>query len=80
MITETLIRILRGEPKEEMPNGVRKASPLVVGLSVFLIARKLSVDLGVKGWAELCLLLSPETPMDNTSLELLPASFPNAQQ
>ncbi|TNN03386.1 hypothetical protein fugu_000415 [Takifugu bimaculatus] len=59
LITETLIRILRREPKEEMPDGVREASPLVLGLSVFMIARKLSVDLGVKGWAELCLLLSP---------------------
>lgn len=80
MITETLIRILRGEPKEEVPGGVRKASPLVVALSVFVITRKLGIDLGVKGWAELCLLLSPETPMDNKSLEDLPASFANAQQ
>lgn len=80
LITETLIRLLRGEPKEEVPGDVRKARPLVVALSVFQITRKLLIDLGVKGWAELCVRLSTETPMDNKSLEELSVLFPQTQQ
>lgn len=80
LITETLIRLLSREPKEKVPGEVRKARPLVVALSVFQITRKLLVDLGVKGWAQLCLLLSTETPMDNKSLEELSVLFPQTQQ
>lgn len=80
LITETLIRLLRREPKEEVPVDVRKARPLVVALSVFQITRKLLIDLGVKGWAQLCFLLSTETPMDNKSQEELSVLFPQTQQ
>lgn len=75
-----LIRILKAEPKDEVPGSVRKASPLVVGLSVFTLTRKLGINLGVKGWAELCLLLSSETTADNRGLEESSALFPNVQQ
>lgn len=77
LITEILIRILKAEPKDDVPGSVRKASPLIVGLSVFMITRKLGINLGVKGWAELCLLLSST---DNRSLEESSVCFPNAQQ
>lgn len=80
MITEILIHIIKAEPNNDVPGSVRKARPLVVGLSVFTIARKLDVNLGVKGWAELCLLLSSEATTDNRSLEESSALLPNAQQ
>lgn len=79
MITEILIDIIKAEPNNDVPGSMRKARPLVVALSVFTITRKLGVNLGVKGWAELCLLLSSETTMDNRSLEESSALFPNAQ-
>lgn len=79
LITESLIRIIKAKPKDQVPASVRKASPLVLGLSVFLITRNLGISLGVKGWAELCLLLSSEAAMDNRSLEESSVLFPNAQ-
>lgn len=79
LIAETLMKILEAGPQDEVAGSVRKASPLVVALSVFLITRKLSISLGVKGWAKLCLLLSSETTTDGRSLEELSHCFPNAQ-
>ena len=80
LVTKILILILKAEPRDEVPASVRETSPLVVGLSVFLITRKLDINLGMKGWAELCLLLSSETTTDNRILEELPVLVPNAQQ
>lgn len=78
LITEMLIRIIKAEPKdEEVPGSVRKASPLVVGLSVFKVTRKLSINLGVKGWSQLCLLLSSKT--DHRGLEESSALFTHVQ-
>lgn len=78
MITEILIDILKAEPADEVLGSVRKASPPVVALSVFVLTRKLGINLGVKGWAELCRLLSSETSTDSRGLEELSGSFLNA--
>lgn len=80
LISEKLVQILKGEPKEEFPGSCRNISPLVLGLSVFLITRKCDINLGVKGWADLCLLVSSETAMDRKNLDTLCHSFPNPQQ
>lgn len=79
LITESLIRFVKAEPKDQVPASVRKASPLLLGLSVFKITRNLSINLGVKGWAELCLLLSSEAATDNSSLDEASVLFPRVQ-
>uniref|UniRef100_A0A3P8SYM7 RING-type E3 ubiquitin transferase n=1 Tax=Amphiprion percula TaxID=161767 RepID=A0A3P8SYM7_AMPPE len=53
LVSESLVQILRGEPKEKIPGSCRSCSPLVLGLSVFRVTRSLNISLGVKGWAEL---------------------------
>uniref|UniRef100_A0A3P9BT85 RING-type E3 ubiquitin transferase n=1 Tax=Maylandia zebra TaxID=106582 RepID=A0A3P9BT85_9CICH len=58
LISENLLQILKGEPKEKLPSSCRDTSPLVLGLSVFMVTQSCSINLGVKGWAELCLLVT----------------------
>ncbi|KAM3592519.1 uncharacterized protein V6R79_020598 [Siganus canaliculatus] len=66
LISETLAQFLKAESKERW----RKTSPLVLGLLVFLVTRKLKINLGVKGWAELCFLVSSEAADKNSLDEL----------
>lgn len=80
LISETLVQVLKGEATEEIPPSWRNTSPLVLGLSVFMVTRRCSINLGVKGWAELCLLVSSETAMDNKNLEELLGFFPHSQK
>ncbi|KAF3854016.1 hypothetical protein F7725_014704 [Dissostichus mawsoni] len=79
LIAETLVQILKGEPKEKVPGSWRSSSPLIQGLSVFVVSQKRQISLGVKGYAELCLLVSSETSMDKENLEGLLGHFPNPQ-
>ncbi|KAI9537487.1 hypothetical protein NQZ68_025344 [Dissostichus eleginoides] len=69
LIAETLVQILKGEPKEKVPGSWRSSSPLIQGLSVFMVSQKCQISLGVKGYAELCLLVSSETSMDKKNLD-----------
>ncbi|XP_044192717.1 E3 ubiquitin-protein ligase rnf213-beta isoform X2 [Thunnus albacares] len=69
LISETLVQILRGEPKEKLPGGCRDTSPLLLGLSVFMVTNNCKINLGVRGWADLCRLVSSETAMDEKNLE-----------
>ncbi|XP_045924674.1 E3 ubiquitin-protein ligase rnf213-beta [Micropterus dolomieu] len=77
LVSETLVQILKGQPKEK--DRWRSSSPLVLGLSVFQVTRKCNINLGVKGWAELCLLVSSETAMDKKDLDALLTSFQSPQ-
>ncbi|XP_051795751.1 E3 ubiquitin-protein ligase rnf213-beta [Acanthochromis polyacanthus] len=79
LVSESLVQILRGEPKDKIPGSCRSCSPLVLGLSVFMVTRKLNINLGVKSWADLCVLVSSETAMDNKSLEELRTALENPQ-
>ncbi|XP_028423038.1 E3 ubiquitin-protein ligase rnf213-beta isoform X2 [Perca flavescens] len=79
MILETLVQILKGEPKEKLPGSWRSTSPLVQGLSVFMVTRNCRINLGVKDWAELCLLVSSGVTMDKKNLDVLLSSFQNPQ-
>ncbi|KAM4526288.1 E3 ubiquitin-protein ligase rnf213-beta [Fundulus diaphanus] len=79
LISERLVQILKGEPKEKLPGSCRSSSPLVLGLSVFMVTRFCNINLGVKGWAELCLLVSSEAVMDKTTREELFSSLENPQ-
>uniref|UniRef100_A0A3B3UHS3 RING-type E3 ubiquitin transferase n=1 Tax=Poecilia latipinna TaxID=48699 RepID=A0A3B3UHS3_9TELE len=79
LISETLVQILKGEPKEKLPEKCRSSSPLVLGLSVFMITRYCNINLGVKGWAELCLLVTSEAAMDTKNLEELILFFITGQ-
>ncbi|XP_051273053.1 E3 ubiquitin-protein ligase rnf213-beta isoform X1 [Dicentrarchus labrax] len=79
LISETLVQILKGEPKEKFPSSWRSTSPLVLGLSVFMVTRKCDINLGVKGWADLCRLVSSETAMEKKNLEGLHSCFQNLQ-
>ncbi|KAM7381116.1 hypothetical protein PAMA_012108 [Pampus argenteus] len=76
LISESLVQILKGE---ELPDGCRDTSPLLLGLSVFMITRNCKVNLGMKGWAELCVLMSSEAAMDKKNLEGLPSYFQTPQ-
>ncbi|KAM3838360.1 E3 ubiquitin-protein ligase rnf213-beta-like, partial [Diretmus argenteus] len=71
LITEHLLRILE--------SGGTSSSPLVLGVSVFMVTRQCSIDLGVKGWAKLCHLVSSDTAMDNKNLEELQSRFSTPQ-
>ncbi|XP_072229611.1 E3 ubiquitin-protein ligase rnf213-beta isoform X2 [Leuresthes tenuis] len=75
LISETLVQILKGEPKEKLPDSCRNICPLVLGLSVFMVSRNININLGVRGLAELCLLVSSEAAMDKKNLEGLRTSF-----
>lgn len=79
LISEYLVQILKGEPKEKFPGIYRRTGPLVLGLSVFMVTRSCSISLGVKGWAELCALVSSETAMDKKNLDELLSSFHHPQ-
>uniref|UniRef100_A0A087YL98 Ring finger protein 213b n=1 Tax=Poecilia formosa TaxID=48698 RepID=A0A087YL98_POEFO len=74
-----MVQILKGEPKEKLPEKCRSSSPLVLGVSVFMITRYCNINLGVKGWAELCLLVTSEAAMDTKNLEELSASLGDPQ-
>ena len=78
LITETLVQILRGEPKEKLPGSWSSTSPLAQGFSVFMVARRCNINLGVKGWADLCVLVSSEAAMDQKNLDWFRSSFQNA--
>ncbi|XP_076616648.1 E3 ubiquitin-protein ligase rnf213-beta isoform X2 [Chaetodon auriga] len=70
LISETLFQILKEN---------KRTSPLVLGLSVFMVTRRCNINLGVRGWAELCLLVSSETAMDTKNLDQLLSFFQNPQ-
>ncbi|CAK6965023.1 E3 ubiquitin-protein ligase rnf213-beta isoform X3 [Scomber scombrus] len=70
LISDNLIHILKGEEKEKFPAGsCRDTNPLLLGLSVFMVTRNCNINLGMRGWADLCHLVSSETAMDKKSLE-----------
>ncbi|XP_034715873.1 E3 ubiquitin-protein ligase rnf213-beta isoform X2 [Etheostoma cragini] len=79
LVSETLVQILKGEPKEKVPGSWRSTGPLVQGLSVFMVTRNCGINLGVKGWAELCLLVSSEAKMDKKNADVWLSYFPNPQ-
>ncbi|AWP18160.1 putative E3 ubiquitin-protein ligase RNF213-like [Scophthalmus maximus] len=76
LISEGLVRILKGDPTEKLPGG---ANPLLLGLSVFTVTRKCGINLGVKGWAELCVLVSSEAAMEKKNLDASLSSFQSLQ-
>ncbi|XP_019133291.1 E3 ubiquitin-protein ligase rnf213-beta isoform X3 [Larimichthys crocea] len=78
LISETFVHILRGELKEKFPSIWGSASPLLLGLSVFTVTRHCKINLGVKGWAELCHRVSSEAAMDKKNLDEVLCSFPHA--
>ncbi|KAM4623618.1 E3 ubiquitin-protein ligase rnf213-beta [Polymixia lowei] len=65
LIAERFLHILKGESEGATSGSQMRSSPLVLGLSVFVVTRKLQVELGVKGWAKLCDLVSSDTAVDN---------------
>ncbi|XP_028991062.2 E3 ubiquitin-protein ligase rnf213-beta [Betta splendens] len=71
--------MLKEEPTENTPEGCRNINPLVLGLSIFTVTRQCEVNLGVTGWAQLCLLVSSEAAMDQNNLDALSGSFHSAQ-
>lgn len=79
LISETLLQILKGEPEEKLPGSCRSTGPLVLGLSVFMVTRSCRINLGVKGWAELCVLLSSEDAMDQKNMDALLSSHQHPQ-
>ncbi|XP_029311958.1 LOW QUALITY PROTEIN: E3 ubiquitin-protein ligase rnf213-beta [Cottoperca gobio] len=79
LITETLVQILKGEPKEKLPDSWRSTSPLIQGMSVFMVTRKLNINLGAKALAELCLLVSSENATDKKNLDLFLSYIQNPQ-
>ncbi|KAK9530838.1 hypothetical protein VZT92_012317 [Zoarces viviparus] len=79
LIAESLVQMLKGDPKEKLPDGWRSSGPLAQGLSVFMVTTRCSIKLGLKGLSDLCLLVSSETAMDKTNLDRMLSSFPQLQ-
>ncbi|XP_059181122.1 E3 ubiquitin-protein ligase rnf213-beta [Centropristis striata] len=79
LISATLIQILRAEPKEKLPGSWRSSSALLRGLSVFKVTRRCNINLGVRGWADLCLLLSSEADRDKDNLDTVLSSLQSPQ-
>lgn len=77
MVSEILLQILKGEPKEKIPDGCKDTGPLVLGLSVFAVTRWCNVNLGVKGLAELCSLVSSEAATEKENLDAAFVCFQN---
>lgn len=75
LISETLVHILNGESKEKFS----AIDPLTLGLSVFLVTKKCDINLGVKGWADLCLLVSSEAVVCKKNLDGLHSFFQQPQ-
>ena len=55
-------------------------NPLVLGFSVFMLSRQCDINLGVKGWAELCCLVSLGNALDNKNIEGLRNVLTTPQQ
>ncbi|KAM9837888.1 LOW QUALITY PROTEIN: E3 ubiquitin-protein ligase rnf213-beta [Aulostomus maculatus] len=79
LISQTLVQILKGEKEQTLLGSCRSDGPLVLGFSVFLVTRKLNINLDVTGWAELCFLVSSENAMDKKNLEEFHSRFLNTQ-
>ncbi|XP_029934003.1 E3 ubiquitin-protein ligase rnf213-beta [Myripristis murdjan] len=77
LISEHLIRMLNGQQEGTSSGSWRRTSPLLLGLSIFLVTRECKINLGVKGWADLCRLVSSDTAMDNKNLEESRSTFPD---
>ncbi|KAM6964707.1 E3 ubiquitin-protein ligase rnf213-beta [Tautogolabrus adspersus] len=77
LVSHTLVQILKGESNVKPLSSCRSTMPLVLGLSVFIVTRKCSINLGVKGLAELCLLVSSETARNKEKLDGLLSPFKN---
>lgn len=71
--------MLKGEPKEKLPEGWRSSGPLAQGLSVFLVTARVVINLGPRIWTELVLLVSSEDAMD-TNLDRISGAFQTPQQ
>ncbi|XP_046887613.1 E3 ubiquitin-protein ligase rnf213-beta isoform X4 [Hypomesus transpacificus] len=67
LILERLLQLLRGASHPAKSWIAR--NPLVLGLSVFMLSRQCDINLGVKGWAELCCLVSLGNALDNKNIE-----------
>ncbi|XP_024140227.1 E3 ubiquitin-protein ligase rnf213-beta isoform X2 [Oryzias melastigma] len=71
LVSEGFIQILKGKSKEGLSQNYRNTNALVLGLSVFMVTRKCSIDLGVQGLAELCQLVTSGSAMERKNLEEL---------
>ncbi|KAL0964856.1 hypothetical protein UPYG_G00329960 [Umbra pygmaea] len=66
LICEQLLLHLRHQgtaPKSQIAG-----NPLVLGLSLFMVSTGCGIELGVKGWAELCHLLSSSSALDKENI------------
>ncbi|XP_028976279.2 E3 ubiquitin-protein ligase rnf213-beta isoform X3 [Esox lucius] len=77
LISERLLLILRSEGASQKSR--ISSNPLLLGLSVFRVCIACGIDLGVKGWAELCHLVSSSTALGKKNIEGLQNDLPTSQ-
>ncbi|KAL6095331.1 uncharacterized protein ACO6RY_16557 [Pungitius sinensis] len=75
LMAEALVQMLKGEPKEKLPEGWRSSGPLAQGLSVFMVTSNVSLNLGPRGWTQLVLRVSSEDAMDRTNLDWMASAL-----
>lgn len=69
LISEHLLQLLHAESQGTSQKSQTVNNPLVFGFSLFRVCQACQIDLGVKGWAELCCLVSSHTALDSRNIE-----------
>ncbi|XP_048870948.1 E3 ubiquitin-protein ligase rnf213-beta [Brienomyrus brachyistius] len=78
MIAERLLQVMREEAKRLSLRNSSEKNPLVTGLAVCLVSNACSLDLGVKGWAELCTMMTSDMSQCSQHLTEAKAVFRDA--
>nr|XP_046210346.1 E3 ubiquitin-protein ligase rnf213-beta isoform X1 [Oncorhynchus gorbuscha]XP_046210347.1 E3 ubiquitin-protein ligase rnf213-beta isoform X1 [Oncorhynchus gorbuscha]XP_046210348.1 E3 ubiquitin-protein ligase rnf213-beta isoform X1 [Oncorhynchus gorbuscha] len=69
LISEHLLQLLHAESQGTSQKSQTVNNPLVFGLSLFRVCQACKIDLGVKGWAKLCYVVSSHTALDSRNIE-----------
>ncbi|KAL4648632.1 E3 ubiquitin-protein ligase rnf213-beta-like [Arapaima gigas] len=68
LISERFLQIIGGKSIAPSLNRLAEKSPLLLGFAVFQISNACLLDLGVRGWAELCRMMTSDTALDSRQI------------
>ncbi|XP_036391600.1 E3 ubiquitin-protein ligase rnf213-beta-like [Megalops cyprinoides] len=79
LIVERLLQFMKRHSEGSFEKSSPGSSPLLVVLTVFHVCNICQLSLGLKGWAELCCLVTSNTVPDSQNLEEIKKIYPNLQ-
>ncbi|XP_029109785.1 E3 ubiquitin-protein ligase rnf213-beta [Scleropages formosus] len=79
LVSERFLRLIRGESKAPPLKSHCEKNPVLLGLAVFQTCMACSLDVGVKGWAELCRMMTSETALDSRHIADVKSVFTRGQ-